>query len=125
MRVRLIPVLAVCALAGCSKIHEQRSFTIEPGDAHGFTVSAPLSDQKVKVEVTSDEPLNVWVILEKDIPQGKTEFDPESLKSGVLAKEKATKQATLTATVPAKEKFRVYFDAAAKKTNVTVKIDSQ
>jgi inosine-uridine nucleoside N-ribohydrolase len=125
MTPRLIPVLALFALAGCSKIHEQRSFTLEPGEVHDFTVSAPLSDQKIKVEVTSEQPLNVWVILEKDIPQGKTEFDPESLPSGVLAKEKATKQATLTATIPAKEKFRVYFDAAVKKTNVTVKIDSQ
>jgi hypothetical protein len=125
MRLRLIPFLAVFALAGCSKIHEERSFALEPGDTHGFTVTAPLSDQKVKVEVTSEQPLNVWVILEKDIPQGKTEFDPELLQSGVLAKEKATKQATLTATIPAKEKFRVYFDAAVKKTNVTVKIDSQ
>jgi hypothetical protein len=125
MGQRLIPVLAVCAVAGCSKIHEQRSFTIESGGAYSLHITAPLSEQKVKVEVTSDEPVNVWVILEKDVPSGKDDFDPETLKSGVLGKEKATKQATLTVTVPAKEKFRVQFDGVAKKTTVTAKIDSQ
>jgi len=125
MKLRLIPVLAVCALAGCSKIHEQRSFTIESGGGYTLSITAPLSEQKVKVDVTSDEPVNVWVILEKDVPTGKDDFDPETLKSGVLGKEKATKQATLTVTVPAKEKFRVYFDGVTKKANVTAKIDSQ
>src|SRR5215211_6277980 len=125
MRLRLIPVLAVCAFAGCSKIHEQRSFTIESGGAYTLNITAPLSEQKVKVEVTSDEPINVWVILEKDVPGGKDEFDPESLKSGVLAKEKDTKQVTLTATIPAKEKYRVYINGPAKKASVTVKVDSQ
>jgi len=125
MRLRLIPVLALCVVAGCSKIHEQRSFTVEPSGAYTLSITAPLSEQKVKVEMTSDEPVNVWVILEKDVPAGKDDFDPEALKSGVLAKEKATKQATLNVTIPAKEKFRVYFDGAAKKAAVTAKIDSQ
>jgi len=125
MQIRLIPVLALFALAGCSKIHEQRSFTIEPAGSHSLKISAPLSEQKVKVEVTSDEPINVWVVLEKDVPVGKDDFDPESLKSGVLAKEKETKQATLTATIPAKEKSRVYVNGAVKTAHVTAKVDSQ
>ena len=125
MRLRLIPLLAILALAGCSKIHEQRSFTVDAGGAHSLSITAPLSEQKVKVEVTSDEPINVWVVLEKDVPAGKDDFDPESLKSGVVAKEKDTKQATLTATIPAKEKYRVYINGPAKKANVTVKVDSQ
>jgi len=125
MRLRLIPLFAIFALAGCSKIHEQRSFTVDPGGAHSLSITAPLSEQKVKVEVTSDEPVNVWVVLEKDIPAGKDEFDPESLKSGLVAKEKDTKQATRTATIPAKEKYRVYVNGPAKKANVTVKVDSQ
>jgi hypothetical protein len=125
MRLRLIPVVAVCALAGCSKIHEQRQFTIDAGGSHRLQITAPLSEQKVKVEVTSDEPINVWVVLEKDVPGGKEEFDPELLKSAVLAKEKETKQATLTATIPAKEKYWVYINGAVKTTHVTVKVDSQ
>jgi hypothetical protein len=125
MRRHLTALIVLVPLAGCSKIHEERSFTIETLGSHKLSITAPLSEQKVKVELTSDEPVNVWVILEKDLPTGKDEFDPESLKSGVLAKEKGVKQATLTATIPAKEKYCVYVDGATKKANVKVKVDSQ
>jgi hypothetical protein len=125
MRPAAIVLFPLVLLAGCSKIHEQRSFTVEAGGAYTLGITAPLSEQKVKIEMTSDEPVNVWVVLEKDVPGGKDEFDPTALQSGVLAKEKNVKQATLTATIPAKEKYRVYIDGAAKKSNVTVRIDSQ
>ncbi|HKA06991.1 MAG TPA: hypothetical protein VKD71_07010 [Gemmataceae bacterium] len=125
MRFRLIPLLAVFAVAGCSKIHEQRSFTVDPGGAHTLEVSAPVSQQTVKVAVTSDEPVNVWVLLSKNVPEGKDDFDPEALKEGVIAQEKNTKDATLTATIPAKEKFVIFVNGAAKKASVIVKVDSQ
>jgi len=125
MRTRLIPLLAVCVLAGCSKIHDQRSFSVETGGSYSLQVSAPLSEQKVRIEMTSDEPVNVWVVLDKDVPKGRDDFDPESLQSGVVAKEKATKQVTLLATIPAKEKYRVYINGPVKTTNVSIKIDSQ
>jgi len=48
------------------------------------------------------------------------------MKSGVLAKARDTKDATLEATIPAKEKFEVYVNNMGNKTaNVTVKIDSK
>jgi hypothetical protein len=125
MRARVIPVFALVVLAGCSKIHESKTFTVEPGDSYTLQVTAPLSEQKVQVVLTSDQPVNIWVLLEKDVPSGKDDFDPESIKSGILASEKAKTQATLSATIPAKEKYRVYVNGAAKKANVTVKIDSQ
>jgi hypothetical protein len=128
MRLRLIPVLALVALAGCSKIHEQRSFTLDPFAGNTLSISAPLSEQKVKVVVSSDEPVNVWILLEKDVPAGeKDQFDPDAkMKTGILAKEKDAKEATLTATVPAKEKYQVYVtNPGSKPAAVTVKVDSQ
>jgi len=124
MKARLIPLIAVFALAGCSKIHEEKTFTLEPGNSHTLDISAPLSEQKVNVALTSDEPVNVYVLLLKSV-EGKTDYDPDTMKEGVLAKEKSTKSATLTATVPAKEKYRIYVDGATKKANVSVKVDSQ
>jgi len=124
MKARFIPLVAILALAGCSKIHEERSFTVEAGNSHFLDISAPISQQTVKVEVTSDEPVNVYVLLVKNV-EGKTDYDPDTMKEGVLAKEKSTKSATLNATVPAKEKYRIYVDGAAKKANVKVKVDSQ
>ena len=125
MRVRYIPFLAVFALTGCSKIHQQFSFSIEPGESHVLNVSAPLSEQKLKVNMTSDQPVNIYIILDKNVPEGKDDFDPETLKEGVLAKEKGKKDADLSVTIPAKEKFRVFVNGAVKKASVTVKIDSQ
>jgi hypothetical protein len=125
MKARLIPLLALCILVGCSKIHEERSFTVEAGGSHSLQITAPLSEQTVKVVMNSEEPVNVYVLLDKNVPDGKDEFDPEGMKEGVLAKEKGKKDATLTATIPAKEKYRVYVNGVAKKTNVIVKVDSQ
>jgi hypothetical protein len=125
MKARLLPVLAVIALAGCSKVHHESSFTVEAGNSHNVKISAPVSEQKVKVVVTADKPINVWIILEKDVPGGKDEFDPESIQTGIVAKEKNTKEVTLEATIPAKESYRIYINGPIEKANVTVKIDSQ
>jgi hypothetical protein len=125
MKPYVIPLFAVCILAGCSKIHEERSFTLDPHNSHSLQVSAPVSEQKVKVTMTSNEPVNVYVLLDKHIPSGKDDFDPQTMKEGVLAKELKTKEATLTATIPAKEKYRVYVDGSDKTASVTVKVDSQ
>lgn len=125
MKRRWVPVLALAVLAGCSKIHESRTFTVEPGNSHRLSITPPVSEQKLKVALTSDQPVNLWVILEKDIPSGKEDFDPGTLSSGVVASAKGTKDATLDATIPAKEKFRVYVDGVKNKATVTVKIDSQ
>jgi hypothetical protein len=128
MNLRLVPVLAVVALAGCSKIHEQRSLTVAPLGHNTLSITAPVSEQQLTVVVSSDQPVNVWILLEKDIPPGeKDDFDPDvNMKSGVLAKEKNTKDITLSATIPAKEKFQVYVNnTGSKPASVTVKIDSK
>jgi hypothetical protein len=127
MTIRLLAAVAVCALAGCSKVHEQRAFTLSPLGGNSLQISAPVSEQKVKVAVTSDLPVDVWIFLEKDVPENrKNDPEPEKMTSGVLAKEKNAKDATLTATVPGKEAYRIYVhNPGAKTTNVTVTIDSQ
>ena len=125
MKARLLPVFALIVCVGCSKIHEDRSFTVEALGSHGLEITAPVSDQKVKVVVTADKPINVCIVLDKDIPGNKDDFDPESIATSLLAKEKNTKSATLEVTIPAKEKYRVYVNGVTEKTNVTVKIDSQ
>jgi len=66
MKLRLIPVLVVVVLAGCSKIHEQRTYTIPPQGSNTLSITAPVSEQKLGVVVSSDQPVNVWILLEKD-----------------------------------------------------------
>lgn len=122
--LRLVP-LAVIALVGCSKIHEKREFNVDSGAFHSLSITAPLSEQKVKVTMTSDQAVSVYVILEKETG-GKDEIDPEKMKAGVLASQKNVKEATLDATIPAKEAYRVYvINASTKSAAVKVSIDSQ
>jgi hypothetical protein len=125
MTARRLAFLAVVLVAGCSKIHESRSFEVEPGGSHSVAISAPLSEQTIKVTATSDSPINVWVLLDKNVGEIKDDFNPETLKEGIIAKEKNTKDATLTATIPAKENYRIFINGATKKASVTVKVDSQ
>ena len=125
MKTSRIAVVAIIVLAGCSKIHEKREFSIDPASYHSLEITAPLSEQKVKVTLTSDQPVNIYVLLDKDFPKGKEDFDPETLKTGLLGSQKSAKDATLDVTIPAKEKYRIVVSGANKKANVTVKIDSQ
>lgn len=125
MSLRRLAIVAVILVAGCSKLHEQRSFEVASGGSHSLKISAPISEQTLAIVVTSDEPINVWVLLEKNLPEGSDDLEPDGLKEGVVAKEKNTKSVTLTATIPAKQAFRVYVNGVSKKAAVTVKVDSQ
>jgi len=126
MKLRIIPVLVFTLLAGCSKIHEQRSFTLEPQATNTLSVTAPVSEQVVTVAVTSDQDISVYVLLEKNVPKvDKSDFEPEKMKEGVLAKEVLTKSATLEVKIPAKEAFEIFLvNRNNKAANVTVKVDS-
>ena len=126
MKARLLPALALVALAGCSKLHVDKQYTLESFDTKYVEVSAPTSEQKLKVMMTSDEPITLTVLLVKDIPAEKGgEFDPGRMTTGTLGQKKDVKEATLDVTVPAKEMYRVYLSGAKKTAKVSVKIDEQ
>ena len=125
MKHRLAPILFVCALAGCSKIHDVRQFSVDATESKTFKISPPVSEQKLKVAMTSDQPVNVWVVLKKDVPPGKEDFDPATMKTGVLASSQMTKDANLDVTVPAQEEYWIIVNGAIKKATGTIKIDSQ
>ena len=126
MRARYLPVFAFVFVCGCSKVHEERSFTIDPLGGHSIEVSAPLSEQTVSVQVTADNPVSVWIILGKSVTGRLDDIDPSKLTSGIITSEKDVKEAKLVATIPAKEKYVVLVNGAKKTdTKVTVKIDSQ
>lgn len=125
MKARLVPALALIALAGCAKLHLDKNYTLEVLSTQHLEVSPPTSEQKLKITMTSDEPVNVAVVLVKDIPPGVEDYDPALTATGPLAIEKNTKAASLTVTIPAKEKYRVYLSGAKKKATVNVKVDEQ
>jgi len=125
MRPALVPFLAVVCLAGCSKLHEERTFAVDAGWSKTIMISPPASSQKLKIAMTSDEPVNVWVVLKKDVPGAKEDIDPATIKSSVLASAEKTKSATLDVTIPAKEEFWIVVNGSGKRATGSVKIDSQ
>lgn len=128
MKLRHLAIPAVLVLAGCSKIHEQRSFTLPPNGGNTLSISAPISEQKIVVAVTSDQTVSVWILLEKDVPAGdKSEFEPDTaMTTGILAKQKFITTASLQATVPAKQAFQIFIvNRNTVAANVTVNVDSQ
>ena len=128
MKARFVPALALVALAGCSKLHVEKSYTLDPGTVQHLEVTPPTSEQKLKVSVTSDEPITLTVILVKDVPAAKggaEDIDPDTLTKAAVAQKKEAKDATLDVTIPAKEKYRVYVSGVKKMAKVTIKIDEQ
>jgi len=123
MRWILSPtLLVVFLLAGCSKVHDVKTITLKPGETNIFEVDAPKRDQKVRVVVTSAEPISVAIALTKDI--GGQEVTSVSDLKTTLELKKGVKQETIEVTIPAKEKYTVIVSDALKSTDVTVKIDS-
>src|SRR3954465_15435364 len=120
MKLRAIPLLAIFALAGCSKLHDQRTFTLGIGESNSIKISPPVSEQKLKITLASDQPVNIWVVLEKDVPGGANDFDPTAMKTGVLASSKNAKDASLDATIPAKEAYRIFVNGVNQKASITV-----
>lgn len=104
-----IPVLA----SGCNApLRYEKTEEISPGETRTYTISAPKKEQKVKIEVSSDEPIAVEVRLEEKLE------DKES-----LAKEIGKKQIEIEVTIPAGKSFVVLI-STVKKCTVTTKVNS-
>ena len=126
MRRVLMPLFALVLITGCrgSKIHQETSFDVAPGDIHEVMVDPPKKQQSVRVIVTSDVAVTVYIVLEKDIPDKNSE-KYDATKNKPLASETKTTQATLIATIPAGEPYWILVTGAEKKAKVNLKIDSQ
>jgi hypothetical protein len=122
-------VLAAAAqvfVGGCqSKLNVEQSAQIEAGMLRQFEIDSPRYDQKVAVTVTADNPVNVYVFLQKDRDAAVKAIESEKSSDLILtSKEKATSE-TLEATVPAKQGVVVAVQTMAKAANVKLKIVGQ
>ena len=107
-----IAVFGLCIVsAGCSqKFRYEKTDTITMDEAKSYTIDGPKSDQKLKVEVTSDEPVMVIVHLEGD-------------KADVKGKIEPTKEGNCEVNIPAGKTF-VIVVAGNKKATFTLKVNS-
>ncbi|WP_020473097.1 hypothetical protein [Zavarzinella formosa] len=127
--LRLLPVLCAVLLSGClkSKIHESRTWPLESGQSKEMQVEGPTGNQKINVKITSsDSNVDAYILLDDQLGAMTSEIDPDKLPpAAILDKSKGTKDATLSATIPAKKAYRIFVNNnASKKTTVIVKLDS-
>jgi hypothetical protein len=115
--------LLLLATAGCgpAKLRSEHTFTVPSGDEVGKIVNltAQSVEQTVRVEVIADKPVDVFVILARDLPQGDSDFTTEKLEPKAVAVKKNATQEVLTATIPAKTDWHVVVLAAAKTLRAT------
>ena len=125
--------VSVCAVliflvAGCAdKLNTTSSFTLPDGGntTKVFDLPAQSAEQTIRVEVTSDKPVDVFVMSAADAPNLDGLPSKEWQAKSVTFKEGVTSD-TLTAKVPAKQATKVVVTPSAKtqKANVTVKLSN-
>ena len=111
-------------VAGCAdKLRTESTFTLPDGGntTKVFDLPAQSAEQTLKVEVTSDKPVDVFVMPAKDAPGLDGLPTKEWQTKSVTFKEGVTNE-TLTAKVPAKQATKVVVTPSAKSQKAQVKV---
>ena len=92
----LLIVIVLASIPACagSKVRFDKTVELQEGDRKIYTIEAPKEDQKVKIEFSATENLNVEVFLEKARDKGKP-----------LAQSTNAKEGSLEVNIPAGESF--------------------
>jgi hypothetical protein len=122
----VLGAVAVC-LAGCSKVKDERTVTVEPAGYNELTVDPAKSEQTVAVDVESKgNPLNVYLVLGKDGDAAKKDISAGQAPKAAVASKEKQEEAHVEAKVPANEKLLVYLTSAGgKEATAKVKIASK
>ena len=125
MRAVLCVILLV-AIVGCAQtVSVEKTVEVSAGlNSAPIVVDGPKKDQKIKVEFTADNPVDVQVILGNDENAVLRELEKAKPNVESVAAEKKATSGTLEATIPAGKDYGVYLSNATKKTSVTVKLKS-
>lgn len=126
-------ILIICALGialapGCQKVNQEKTVTVSVGSVDApIILSAPRGEQKIRVSVTSAEPVDVDVVLEAN-RAGVT----ETLLAGkrpaadkVVASKVKAKTDTISATIPAGKEYAIVLSGAMKSTEVKLSVKSE
>ena len=104
-----VAAVAVLALAGCGpgKLSEVKSFDMESGNVKAFDTPAQKVAQTVKVEVSSDNPVDVYALPGVSVDDAVNMLPEEAKKKAAGSKEKVT-SGSFTVPVPAGQGLAVW-----------------
>jgi hypothetical protein len=117
---------ALLAMPGCQQVNVEKALTLEPGDIlQPAIVDGPRSLQKIRVEVTATEPIDVDLALESDATDVVNGLRASKRPQGkVLATKQGVKSDSVEATIPAGKSYTVIVSGAKKKSEVKLKVNS-
>lgn len=99
----LLAALLLVTVTGCSpKLDDKRTVDIGPGESKFSFVDPIRSEQKITVTAKGPEEFDIYLFLEKNKKTIEEEADKGEVKSA-LAKAVKTKDAKLSASIPAGE----------------------
>ena len=126
-KVCLVIACLALTLTGCNKaLNYEKTIAIGPGEIKSFPVDAPRQNQKVTVTFNSSAtPVDVYVVLEKDLELASKAIQNYKKPGAVLNKLEKSKEGSVSADIPAKAAFQVIVAGAVKDTSVEVKITSK
>jgi hypothetical protein len=121
--MKYLPVLLAVTLVGCQRIDYRRTIDVDAGDVQAIVIDPPRSEQKVTVTATSSScPVSVYLVLERDQSQARQTMMDYKAPTGALAGQEKTQDATLEATIPAKNGFAVLIGGATRSTQVNLHV---
>jgi hypothetical protein len=126
---RLVLTLGLCFLgiAGCQKVNVNDTISLSAGSVEARTIDAPRGEQKIRVSVTSAEPIDVDVVLgtNKAVAMDNLASGKRPAADKVIASKLKAKTDTISATIPAGKEYAVLLSGAAKTTEVKLSVKSE
>lgn len=121
-----LALILMTALAGCqSKLNVVSTMQLEAVVTKTLDIDAPRYDQKMVVTIQSDQPINVFVYLQKDKAAATAAIDKDKPSEAMLAHKENVQTETFEVTVPAKQAAIVTVQSMTKPANVKVTINGK
>jgi hypothetical protein len=122
---------ALFMVPGCTPpFHFEKTFQFDFGTTQMYDIDAPRGEQKIRVEVTSAEPVNIDVAAttQKKTAEGFIDRGRKNPEKGdaptFLASKEGVTTGSVDATIPAGTAYTVFISGTKKKTEVKLTVKS-
>jgi hypothetical protein len=116
-------LIALLMVAGCqSKLNVDHTVQMESATLKSIEIDPPRYDQKMAVTIQSDNPVTVYIYLQKDKAAVTDAIDKGKKPEAVLTMKENVQNESLDVTVPAKQGAVVTLQTTSKPASVKLKL---